>query len=88
MRNTRKNTGKNSTKPALARQVTKQARQTGPPPSLPEQVLTLRETAAYLKISRTKLYHLIKKGLPTFRLDGSVRIDPGELAGWLAQQKE
>jgi excisionase family DNA binding protein len=48
--------------------------------------LDVRELAG-LKMSRQKIYNLIQKGeIPSYRIAGSIRLDPATTAIWLRSQ--
>jgi excisionase family DNA binding protein len=52
-------------------------------------LLTPEEAAATLRLSRTKIYALIKDGrLPSIKIDGSRRIPAAALPQWIAQQSD
>jgi excisionase family DNA binding protein len=52
-------------------------------PTFPN-LLTIRETARVLRVSRSTVYRLAEeKGLPTIHIGGSVRVDSDQLAKWI-----
>lgn len=65
----------------------KSARQTPPEqPELIPQLLTVRQVAQRLAISRAKAYALVESGrLPAIRIDRSVRVSSTALKLWLDQ---
>jgi excisionase family DNA binding protein len=49
--------------------------------------LDVPELAGLLKMSRQKIYNLIQKGeIPSYRIAGSIRLDPATTAIWLRSQ--
>ncbi len=58
------------------------------PTKIQPLLMNIKETAEFLKISRASVYRLIQeKGLPVYRLGGSVRTKPDEVEKWLVSQK-
>lgn len=54
-----------------------------------DPIYTVPEVAAYLKISKAKLYYLIaRKKIPHIRLGRNVRIRESDLNRWLELQVE
>lgn len=54
-----------------------------------DKVLTISEVAAYLKISKSKIYYLIsRKEIPHLRLGRNVRIRESDLKKWLELQAQ
>ena len=54
-----------------------------------DPIYTVPEVAAYLKISKAKLYYLIaRKEMPHIRLGRNVRIRESDLNRWLELQVE
>ena len=54
---------------------------------LDDPIYTVREVAAYLKISKSKLYYLIsRKEFPHFRIQRNVRIRHSDFLKWLDLQ--
>ena len=52
-------------------------------------LLTLRETAEYLKVSVRTVHRLIRDaGLPSFKVGGQWRVRADELQRWLQAKKE
>jgi len=50
--------------------------------------LTLEELACYLKLGRTKLYHLAQKGIiPAAKVGRQWRFDREEIDTWVRSQK-
>jgi excisionase family DNA binding protein len=58
--------------------------------SLPgNKVFTIPEVAAYLKISKSKIYYLVaQKQIPHLKLGRNVRIRESDLQEWLELQAE
>ena len=53
-----------------------------------EQLWTVHEAAAFLRIGRNAVYGMVKAGeLPSVRIGSRVRFIPGELRAWIEQQK-
>jgi excisionase family DNA binding protein len=54
----------------------------------PEELWTLKETAAYLKVSRSTLYgwRYYGKGPVGYKIGGAVRFDPEVVKAWVASQ--
>jgi len=58
------------------------------PPS-GDKVLTIPEVAAYLKISKSKIYYLVsQKQIPHLKVGRNVRIRESDLQKWLELQIE
>ena len=54
-----------------------------------QQLLTVADVAFLLRLSRVKVYELIKRdGLPSFKINGARRIQPGKLKAWIDQHSE
>ena len=54
-----------------------------------DRILTIPEVALYLKISKSKIYYLVKrKEIPHVRIGRNVRIKEGDLVKWLEKHKE
>jgi len=54
-----------------------------------DQILTLREVAAYLKLAEKTAYRLASEGkLPGFKVGGSWRFKREDLDAWIKKQKE
>ncbi len=50
-----------------------------------DEILTLDEIAAYLKIAKRTVYRLVQKGeIPAFKLGGTWRFRRSELDRWIA----
>lgn len=58
------------------------------PVSLTTPLLTVEEAAQVLKVSRSKMYELIQKGLPTVKIDSKRRVLPSALAAWVESQAD
>lgn len=51
------------------------------------RALTVAELADFLSLSTKQVYELIKQGqIPSYRIGGSIRLDPGPTARWLREQ--
>ena len=54
---------------------------------MPDEILTLREVAEYLKIGERTAYRLVQEGkLPAFKVGGTWRLRRGDLDSWIEQQ--
>ncbi|GGN26241.1 MULTISPECIES: methylation-associated defense system helix-turn-helix domain-containing protein MAD1 [Marinomonas] len=54
-----------------------------------DQILTLKEVAAYLKLAEKTAYRLASEGkLPGFKVGGSWRFKRHDLDVWIEKQKE
>ncbi len=54
-----------------------------------DPILTVRQVAAYLQISRSKVYYMIQRHtIPFIRLGKNVRIRQSDLIRWLDLQSE
>ena len=52
------------------------------------RILTVRETAAYLRMNRMTIYRLAQAGkIPAFKVGGSWRFDREVLSQWIAEQQ-
>jgi len=52
-----------------------------------EMFYTIPEVAQYLKLSKSKVYHLVQTGqLPHIRIGKNVRVKDSELHKWIDQQ--
>mgnify|MGYP001237917906 CR=1 FL=1 len=58
------------------------------PASLTTPLLTVEDAAQVLKVSRSKMYELNQKGLPTVKIDGKRRVLPSALAAWVEAHTE
>lgn len=53
-----------------------------------KQILTLKETMDYLKISRSAIYRLINsKQLPAYKFGGSLRFDKVEILAFIEKSR-
>ena len=53
-----------------------------------DQILTLREVAAYLKLAEKTAYRLASEGkLPGFKVGGSWRFKREDLEAWIEENK-
>ncbi|WP_318491483.1 methylation-associated defense system helix-turn-helix domain-containing protein MAD1 [Photobacterium leiognathi] len=53
-----------------------------------DQILTLKEVAAYLKLAEKTAYRLASEGkLPGFKVGGSWRFKGEDLDAWIEEQK-
>ena len=49
-----------------------------------DRILTAREVAEYLQLSKSKVYYLIsRRGLPHLKIGRSVRVKESDLNQWL-----
>ena len=56
-------------------------------PLLEDQIYTIPEVAAYLKISKSKIYYLVsKKEIPHLKIGRNVRIRRTDLQIWMEKQ--
>ena len=54
-----------------------------------DQILTLKELAAYLKLTEKTAYRLASEGkLPGFKVGGSWRFKREDLEAWIEEQKK
>ena len=54
-----------------------------------DQILTLKEVAAYLKLAEKTAYRLASEGkLPGFKVGGSWRFKREDLEAWIEEQKD
>lgn len=54
-----------------------------------DQILTLKEVAAYLKLAEKTAYRLASEGkLPCFKVGGSWRFKREDLEAWIEEQKD
>ena len=54
-----------------------------------DQILTLKEVAAYLKLAEKTAYRLASEGkLPGFKVGGSWRFKREDLEAWIEKQKD
>ena len=61
----------------------------GDHPAAMQHLLTVGDVASILHLSRVKVYELIKRdGLPTLKINGARRIQPGKLQRWIEQHSE
>lgn len=53
-----------------------------------DEILTLKEVAAYLKLAEKTAYKLAAEGkLPGFKVGGSWRFKESDIESWIAEQK-
>ena len=52
------------------------------------KLLTVGDTTAILGLSRVTIYDLLKNGLPTVKINGARRIQPGKLQAWMEQHNQ
>lgn len=61
----------------------------GDQPVMMQNLLTVTDVASILRLSRVKVYELIKRdGLPSLKINGARRIQPGKLKTWIEQHNE
>lgn len=54
-----------------------------------DQILTLKEVAAYLKLAEKTAYRLVNEGkLPGFKIGGSWRFKREDLETWIEAKKQ
>ena len=54
---------------------------------MPEDILTIREVADYLKVTERTLYRLVQDGkLPAFKVGNSWRFRREDLEQWISEQ--
>jgi excisionase family DNA binding protein len=54
-----------------------------------DEIMTIPEVAAYLKMSKSKIYYLVsRKKIPHLKLGRNVRIRQSDLQNWLNLQTE
>ena len=54
-----------------------------------DQILTLKEVAAYLKLAEKTAYKLAAEGkLPGFKVGGSWRFKASDIENWIEQKKK
>ncbi|AXN30981.1 helix-turn-helix domain-containing protein [Vibrio vulnificus] len=54
-----------------------------------DQILTLKEVAAYLKLAEKTAYRLASEGkLPGFKVGGSWRFKSEDIEAWIEEQKD
>ncbi|SFT69310.1 transcriptional regulator, AlpA family [Pseudoalteromonas sp. DSM 26666] len=54
-----------------------------------DQILTLKEVAAYLKLAEKTAYRLASEGqLPGFKVGGSWRFKRGDIEVWIEEKKK
>ena len=54
-----------------------------------DQISTLKEVAAYLKLAEKTAYRLVSEGkLPGFKVGGSWRFKREDLEAWIEKQKD
>jgi len=47
-----------------------------------------RSILLYSALSKVKVYDLLKRGLPSVKIDGARRIQPAKLQAWIEQHGE
>jgi excisionase family DNA binding protein len=54
---------------------------------MPEEILTIREVADYLKVTERTLYRLVQEGRPpAFKVGNSWRFRRDDLERWISEQ--
>jgi len=54
---------------------------------MPEDILTIREVAGYLKVTERTLYRLVQEGkLPAFKVGNSWRFRRADIDAWIGVQ--
>ena len=55
---------------------------------MPEEILTVREVADFLKVTERTIYRLATEGqIPSFKVGGSWRFQRSDLIQWMNEQK-
>lgn len=56
---------------------------------MPEEILTVREVAEFLKVTERTIYRLATEGqIPSFKVGGSWRFQRSDLIRWMNEQAE
>tara|TARA_Y100001937_G_scaffold89915_1_gene121612 strand:+ start:8923 stop:9099 length:177 start_codon:yes stop_codon:yes gene_type:complete len=56
---------------------------------MPDEILTLKELAEYLKLTEKTAYRLSAEGkLPGFKVGGSWRFKSADVDAWIEEQKD
>lgn len=56
---------------------------------MPEEILTVREVAEFLKVTERTIYRLATVGqIPSFKVGGSWRFQRSDLIRWMNEQAE
>ena len=50
-----------------------------------KKLLKVEDVADILGVSRVKVYHLLRNGLPSVKIDGARRFQPDKLQAWIEQ---
>jgi excisionase family DNA binding protein len=54
---------------------------------VPEEILTIREVAEFLKVTERTIYRLVAEGkIPSFKVGGSWRFQRVDLVQWMNEQ--
>lgn len=54
---------------------------------MPDEILTVREVAEFLKVTERTIYRLASEGqIPSFKVGGSWRFRRTDLVKWMAEQ--
>ena len=54
---------------------------------MPEEILTIREVAEFLKVTERTIYRLVADSqIPAFKVGGSWRFRKAELIHWMSEQ--
>jgi excisionase family DNA binding protein len=54
-----------------------------------ESMMTVRQVAELLRVHENWVYDQAASGeLPSYKIGGTRRFDPGEVRGWIAEQRE
>jgi excisionase family DNA binding protein len=54
---------------------------------MPDEILTVREVAEFLKVTERTIYRLASEGqIPSFKVGGSWRFRRADLVKWMAEQ--
>lgn len=56
---------------------------------MPDEIMTIQEVAAYLKIKEKTAYRLVAEGkIPGFKVGGAWRFRRGEIEAWIDEQSK
>ncbi|MBX7482085.1 helix-turn-helix domain-containing protein [Qipengyuania qiaonensis] len=56
---------------------------------MPEEILTVRDVAEFLKVTERTIYRLATEGkIPSFKVGGSWRFQRSDLIRWMNEQAE
>lgn len=56
---------------------------------MPDEIMTVREVAEFLKVTERTIYRLASEGeMPSFKVGGSWRFRRSDLVAWMAKQTD